>query len=63
MPTERDSQYFESEAEHDRASNSTAPASGCTHQGQQYSKGSIICINGDQYQCGNSGWFKNGKKC
>ena len=35
----------------------------CTYQGQTYQKGAVICINEDQYQCGNSGWFKNGKKC
>jgi hypothetical protein len=35
----------------------------CTYGGSTYNKGATICINHDQYQCGNSGWFKNGSKC
>jgi hypothetical protein len=40
-----------------------AAAATCTYEGQTYQKGATICINKDQYQCGNNGWFKNGSKC
>jgi hypothetical protein len=41
----------------------TAADATCTFEGQTYNKGATICINKEQFQCGNSGWFKNGKKC
>jgi len=43
--------------------NASAVDATCTYKGSTYSKGAKICINKTQFECGNNGWFKNGKSC
>lgn len=52
-----DSPVYESREEHD------AVKATCTWGGYTYVKGDTRCSNGVEYECGESGWFKNGNSC